>query len=236
MKATVYSPVITIDGPSGVGKGTVGLWLALKLNWLFLDSGAIYRVLALAAQQAGIDDQDESRLVALANQLPLSFQISSQGVIVLLDSRDVSRAIREETISYSASRVAAWSSVRKALLDTQRRFRKYPGLVADGRDMGTVVFPDASLKFYLTAALEERAKRRQKQLLASGIDVKIPALIDELSKRDQRDQTRSQAPLIPAQDAKMMDTTHLSAEQVMDLIWKVVCQRFPQFIEEWTDP
>ena len=218
-------PVITIDGLSGSGKGTIGLLLASKLQWHFLDSGAIYRILAFAATQSRIAFEDEKSLAHLAEHLPIVFQISANKVITLLDHQDISQRIRTEEISQGSSKVAALPLVRQALLDCQRRFQQPPGLVADGRDMGTTVFPEASLKFYFEASLEERARRRQKQLMENGFDVKLPKLIDELSKRDARDSQRQASPLLPAKDAIKVDTTNLSIDEVSNFVWQRVCQK-----------
>ena len=212
-------PVITIDGPSGSGKGTISLRLARQLGLHFLDSGALYRVLALAARQANIDLQDEAALAALAGELDVSFPAGDacEGKI-MLSGQDVSRDIRSETCGNDASRVAALRSVRSALLDRQRSFRQPPGLVADGRDMGTVVFPDALVKVFLTASPEERAKRRYNQLKEKGISANLESLVNEVAERDHRDSTRALSPLRPADDAHILDTSHLDIEQSLDRV------------------
>ena len=212
-------PVITIDGPSGSGKGTISLRLARQLGLHFLDSGALYRVLALAARQANIDLQDEAALAALAGELDVSFpaEDACEGKI-MLSGQDVSRDIRSETCGNDASRVAALRSVRSALLDRQRSFRQPPGLVADGRDMGTVVFPDALVKVFLTASPEERANRRYNQLKEKGISANLESLVNEVAERDHRDSTRALSPLRPADDAHILDTSHLDIEQSLDRV------------------
>jgi cytidylate kinase len=215
-------PVITIDGASGTGKGTVSLLVAKRLGWKFLDSGVLYRVLAYAAQKHQIPLDDEQRLEQLAIQLDVQF-IAHPGDIpsILLEGEEVTEVIRTEPMGNAASIVGAFPAVRTALLDRQRAFREAPGLVADGRDMGTVVFPDADYKFFLLATPEERAKRRYKQLKERGINVNLADLIDELHKRDKRDQERTVAPLKPADDAICVHTDHLTIEQVVEAILSV---------------
>lgn len=210
-------PVITIDGPSGSGKGTIGYLLSQKLNWHFLDSGALYRALAFSALKQHILLQEEAPLVALAQQLSIEFKtkISHQPPLTYIDGVDVTETIRSEECGVAASKIAALPSVRAALLDRQRNFRKLPGLVTDGRDMGTVVFPDAQLKFFLIADAKERALRRYRQLKEKGINVSLDALCDELVERDRRDERRVVAPLKPASDAVIIDTTGLDIEQVL---------------------
>ncbi|MGK2233623.1 (d)CMP kinase [Colwellia polaris] len=212
-------PVITIDGPSGAGKGTVARIVAEQLGWHLLDSGAIYRVLAVAAQHHNISVEDEASLLPVAAHLDVQFQISAAGEgSVILEGEDVSNAIRTEEIGALASKVAAFPRVREALLRRQRAFKVTPGLVADGRDMGTVVFADAPVKVFLTASAEERAQRRFNQLKGKGFDVKIGRLLDDIRLRDERDQNRKVAPLVPAEGALIIDSTELSIEEVVGKI------------------
>ncbi len=214
-------PVLAIDGPGGAGKGTVSRQLADSLGWHYLDSGALYRILALAATRKGIDLNDESSLAALAPELDIRFGTGSDDS-VWLDGEEVSAHIRHEDAGAMASVVAALPAVRQALLLRQRAFRQPPGLVADGRDMGTVVFTDAAQKVFLTASAQERADRRYKQLIAKGIDVNIGDLLTDISARDARDSSRAVAPLRPADDATVIDTTHLSIAQVVDQVLTLV--------------
>jgi cytidylate kinase len=209
-------PIITIDGASGTGKGVVTHIIAKKLNWNLLDSGVLYRALALAAQYRNISLEDETTLATLAEQLPLEFVATETGGShIFLDKQNVTDLIRTEKIGNAASKVAAFPAVRTALLSRQRAFRIFPGLVADGRDMGTVIFPDAMVKIFLTASPEERAARRYNQLNEKGIHVNLSALVEELRERDKRDQERAVAPLKPAMDAVIIDTDPLSIEQVV---------------------
>jgi cytidylate kinase len=211
-------PVITVDGPGGSGKGTVTQMLAKKLGWHLLDSGALYRLTELAASRQGVALDDEPRLVGLAASLDVAFEPTPPGepVRVLLAGDDVTAEIRTEVCGDNASKVAVIQPVRDALLQRQRDFRVAPGLVADGRDMGTVVFPDAPVKIFLTASAEERAQRRYSQLKDAGVNVSIDALLDEIRVRDERDINRSAAPLKPADDAQVIDSTGLSIEEVLD--------------------
>ncbi len=215
----VIIPVITIDGASGTGKGTVSQLLAKHLGWNFLDSGALYRVLALAAEKHQVALSNEKALEALAEYLNVQF-IAHQGAFptVILEGEDVTDTIRTEKVGNEASIVGALPAVRTALLDRQRAFREVPGLVTDGRDMGTVVFPDAEHKFFLLASPEVRAERRLKQLMEKGISVNLADLINELRLRDKRDQERSVAPLKPADDAVCIHTDNLTVEQVVERI------------------
>ena len=209
-------PVITLDGPGGTGKGTISQLLAKELRWHYLDSGAIYRVLALAAEQHHIDLTDELSLAQLALVLDVKFGTNEKNV--LLENHDVSQLIRTESCGSNASKISVYPKVRKALLERQRAFRQFPGLVTDGRDMGTVVFPDAGLKIFLIASAEQRAKRRYLQLKEKGISVSLGALYQELRERDQRDIQRDVSPLIPAVDAIHIDTTLLSITEVMQIV------------------
>ncbi|MEJ3667687.1 (d)CMP kinase [Stutzerimonas stutzeri] len=220
-------PVITIDGPSGSGKGTVAALLAGKLGWNFLDSGALYRLLAFAARNHGVDLTNEEALKVLAEHLDVQFGAArdGHGMVIILEGEDVTEAIRNETVGAGASQVAALPVVRTALLQRQKAFREAPGLVADGRDMGTVVFPDAPLKIFLTASAEERARRRYLQLKARGDDVNLASLLEEIRERDERDIQRAVAPLKPAEDAIQLDSTTLSIEEVLQRILSEVADR-----------
>jgi cytidylate kinase len=208
-------PVITIDGPSGSGKGTVSRMLARELGFHFLDSGALYRLLALAATRRGVALDDEAGLAALCGELDIRFPADAAADLVLLDGEDVTQEIRTEAAGSGASRVAALPAVRTALLQRQRDFRIAPGLVADGRDMGTVVFPDAHAKFFLTASAEERAERRYKQLKEMGIESVFEDILADIRGRDERDAGRTVAPLRAADDAQQLDTTELDIAATM---------------------
>lgn len=221
-------PIITIDGPSGSGKGTISQWVAEELGWHLLDSGALYRVLALAAKHHAVDVDNEPALEVLAGHLDVQFQTSSETSVsrIVLESQDVTSAIRTEECGNMASLIAALPRVRTALLARQRAFQQEPGLVADGRDMGTVVFPDAELKFFLTASTEERARRRYKQLIEKGVHVNLDQILAELHARDERDKNRAASPLAVAEDAIVVDTTELSAVQAFQRIMSQVNQHF----------
>ena len=212
-------PVITIDGPSGAGKGTVARIVAEQLGWELLDSGAIYRVLAIATQHHGVGVEEEEPLIPMAAHLDVQFAINTNGDSqVILEGEDVTSSIRSEEVGALASKVAAFPRVREALLRRQRAFKVSPGLVADGRDMGTVVFKDAPVKVFLTASAEERAERRFNQLKEKGFDVKIGRLLDDIRLRDERDQNRKVAPLVPAEGALIVDSTDLSIKEVVNKI------------------
>jgi len=211
-------PVLTIDGPSGSGKGTLAQRMAEKLGWHYLDSGAIYRVLAQAALKHQIDLTDEAALASIAGQLDVQFVLKDGQLQVVLEGEDVSLLIRSEQAGNAASKVAAFPAVRSALLQRQRDFCQPPGLVTDGRDMGTVVFPDAPYKVFLTASAEVRAERRYKQLKEKGIDSNLSDLVAEISERDDRDTQREVAPLRPADDAVILDSTQLGIEAVLEKV------------------
>jgi len=212
-------PVIAIDGPSGSGKGTIARRVAEKLGWRLLDSGALYRLVALAAERRCVDLDDEAAVARVARDLNVWFASAADGSErIELDGEEVTRQIRSEEAGANASRVAALSAVREALLVRQRAFRKPPGLVADGRDMGTEVFPKATLKVFLTASAEERARRRHKQLKDKGIDVSLAALSRDIEDRDRRDSERRVAPLRPADDARRLDSSGLSIEAVAQTV------------------
>ena len=223
---TQAAPVVTIDGPSGSGKGTISRAVAQIVNWHLLDSGALYRLVAFAGLDRGLGAADIDGHARLAASMQVTFGVGPDGgEQVLLADKDVTQAIRTETAGQGASRVAAWPAVRTALLERQRAFARPPGLVADGRDMGTVVFPGASLKVYLTASAEERALRRYKQLKDKGSGVSLSALSREITERDARDSTRAVAPLIPAPDAEVIDSTGLSIEKVVGRVLELGARR-----------
>lgn len=211
--------VVTIDGPSGSGKGTVSRAVARHAHWHLLDSGALYRLVALAGLKAGLDPNDISGHTQAASSMQIGFGAPPDGgELVTLFGRDVTLEVRSEIAGQGASRVAAWSEVRTALLGRQRAFCRPPGLVADGRDMGTVVFPQALLKIFLTATPAERALRRYKQLKDKGSDVSLPALSREIAERDLRDSTRRASPLKAAPDAHVIDSTELAIDEVVDRV------------------
>jgi cytidylate kinase len=212
------APVITIDGPGGSGKGTIAMRLAEKLGWHFLDSGALYRLVAVAAMDRGIDATEESALGQLARGLDVNFGISGDGMVILLDGNYITGRLRLEDVGVFASRIAVLPVVRAALVSRQRAFRKDPGLVADGRDMGTVIFPDAKLKIFLTASAQARAERRYKQLKEKGESVNLSRLFRDIEKRDERDSSRAISPLKPADDAHVIDSTEMSIEEVLQKI------------------
>lgn len=216
------APVLAIDGPSGSGKGTISRAVARSLGWHFLDSGALYRLAGLAAQRAGLLDASDAGVAALAAGMAVRFEDRPGGEErIWLDGEDVTRLVRTEECGRLASSVAAVPAVRQALLGLQRGFRRPPGLVADGRDMGTAVFPDAFLKVFLTASPGTRAQRRHKQLKDKGIDVSLPRLSRDIEDRDRRDSERTVAPLRPADDARLLDSSNLTIDEVtrMVLVW-----------------
>ena len=217
-------PVVTIDGPSGSGKGTVAVRIAEKLDFTLLDSGALYRSVGIAALRGGIDLRDHQQIAELARHLNIEFGVSSPDS-VWLDGEDVSLEIRTDIGSELASQIGAIPAAREALYERQLAFRKAPGLVADGRDMGTVVFQDAIIKIYLTARPEERAQRRYKQLIDKGIDASLPDLLRDLKERDARDSERPISPLKPAKDAVVLDTTDLHIDQVVEQVLDLVSER-----------
>ena len=218
------APVIAIDGPSASGKGTVARRVADATGFNFLDSGALYRLVALAAMDRGVDLESTSVVADIARNLKVNFERDS----IRLEGRDVSLAIREERVSGAASQVAAAMPVREALLERQRAFRQPPGLVADGRDMGSVVFPDATLKIFLTADSAERARRRYKQLMEKGLSASMDALLQEIRERDARDSGRAAAPLQKVADAVELDTTHLSVDEAVAQILQLYNEKHPK--------
>jgi CMP/dCMP kinase len=221
-----HAPVMTIDGPSGSGKGTVSRAAARALGWALLDSGALYRLVALAGRQKGVDLADEPGLARLARAADMAFGSGSSGEeVVRLDGKDVTGPIRTEEAGNDASKVAALPGVRAALLERQRRFAVPPGLVADGRDMGTVVFPQAEVKIFLTASAAERAMRRYKQLKEKGVAANLAALSSEIAERDQRDSTRAASPLVASADAILLDTTGMSVDAVVERVLEAARRR-----------
>jgi cytidylate kinase len=220
------SPVVTIDGPSGSGKGTVSRAAARVLGWTLLDSGALYRLVALGGRRAGVDLNDGAGLARLARDLDIRFGSSpSGGEIVSLGAEDVTGDIRTESAGTDASKVATLPEVRAALLERQRAFAAPPGLVADGRDMGTVVFPDAQVKIFLTASADERAERRYKQLKEKGVAATLAALSKEIAERDQRDTTRATSPLVASVDAVLLDSTGMSVDAVVGRVLEIIRER-----------
>ncbi len=213
--------VLTIDGPSGAGKGTVSRAVAKRLGWNYLDSGSIYRSLAIAALDQAIDINNVDAVVNIAEQMQLAFQCGDE-LVVLLNGQDITARLGLETTGNTASIVAAYPEVRAVLLQKQKDFRQSPGLVADGRDMGTVVFTDAEIKVFLTASAEERAKRRYKQLIEKGIDANLVQITGEIEARDRRDQERKTAPLKAADDAFYLDSSDLTIDQVISEVMKLV--------------
>lgn len=211
---SVAAPIITIDGPSGVGKGTLAQWVACITGFHFLDSGAIYRSLAYGVMQNNLNIDDIAPIIELAKSLPVEFKATS----ILYDGKDITSRVRTEEVAAIASQVAPISEVRAALLQRQKDFAQAPGLVADGRDMGTVVFPEADIKLYLTASAEIRAERRVKQLKNQGVSANITRITQDILERDERDSNRKTAPLKPAEDANLIDTSNLSIEEVCQAV------------------
>jgi len=222
-------PVVTIDGPSGSGKGTISRHLAQQLGWHFLDSGALYRLVGLGAARHGIASQDDAGIADYARQLDVRFEAGDpdQEPAIYLEKQNVTSELRTEETGALASRVAAIPAVREALLARQRQFLQAPGLVADGRDMGTTVFPQANLKIFLTASAEVRAQRRYKQLKEKGNNVSLSALVHDINQRDERDASRSVSPLVPADDSIILDTSAMDIAQVMQRVQALVHQALP---------
>jgi len=218
-------PIITVDGPSGAGKGTLSAMLASHFEWHLLDSGALYRVLAVATEHHGLSPNDEESIVPLASSLDVTFDITENARRIVLEGEDVTDDIRTEEVGSIASKVAALPRVREALLRRQRAFQQEPGLVADGRDMGTVVFSDASVKIFLTASSEARAERRFNQLKDKGLDVNIARLLTDIKARDERDTQRTVAPLVAADDALVIDSTSLDIQQVFEKALEFVASK-----------
>lgn len=219
-------PVITIDGPGGTGKGSLSLRLKRTLGWFMLDSGALYRALAFSVSERDVSSQDEKGLLEVARSINVEFLDDGLQSSVLLNGQDISNLIRTEDIGTLASKLAASASIRAVLLQKQRDFLKSPGLVADGRDMGTTVFPDAALKIFLTASIEERSLRRLKQLKEKGITARLARLSQEIAERDDRDSKREESPMRPAKDAEILDTTGLGLDEVVSLAEKLIETRF----------
>ncbi len=215
-------PVLTIDGPSGAGKGTVSRIAASRLGWRYLDSGALYRAVGVAASWSDLDISDAAALVRCTFDTRVDFRETEQGLRVLVNDVDATEELRLETTGAVASAIAAFPEVRSALKERQRAFRQPPGLVADGRDMGTVIFPDAPYKVFLTASADERAERRYKQLKDKGVSVTLDGLLREILARDARDAQRTVAPLRPAEDAVLIDTTGLSIDEVVERVLAIV--------------
>ena len=216
-------PVLTIDGPSGSGKGTISRAVAQRLGWHYLDSGAIYRAVGLAAAWEGVDLSDADSVAACATRTEIRFITDGEGEPhIVVNGKDATRQLRTETAGAAASAIAAHPPVRLALMDLQKRFRESPGLVADGRDMGTVIFPDARFKVFLTASAGERAKRRYKQLKEKGVSVTLDSLLHEIAARDERDAGRAVAPLKPAEDAVIVDSTGVPITEVIERVLAVL--------------
>jgi len=221
------TPVIAIDGPSGTGKGTISQLVARHLGWHLLDSGALYRVIAVGAEKNDIKTNNINGLQKFSEGMQVAFSTEFEGSITL-DDDEISHQVRLEETAEKASVVAAIPEIREVLLQRQRDFQLPPGLVADGRDMGTAVFPDSRLKIYLTASPEERAQRRYKQLINKGVSVNLRALLQDIASRDERDANRAVSPLRPAEDAVVIDTTSLTIEEVFKEVLGKVSERFPK--------
>lgn len=222
-------PVLTIDGPSGSGKGTISRAVADRLGWHYLDSGAIYRAVGLAAAWENVDLSDPEAVAHCAARTEIRFETAESGELhVIVNGKDATRQLRMETAGAAASAIAAHPPVRAALVDLQHRFRRLPGLVADGRDMGTVIFPDAAYKVFLTASAEERAKRRHKQLKEKGVSVNLDSLLHEIAARDERDAGRAVAPLKPADDAVVVDSTGTPITEVIERVLSVLPEKLRQ--------
>ncbi|WP_374604649.1 (d)CMP kinase [Arenimonas sp.] len=222
-------PVLTIDGPSGSGKGTISRAVADRLGWHYLDSGAIYRAVGLAAAWENVDLSDPEAVAHCAARTEIRFETAESGELhVIVNGKDGTRQLRMETAGAAASAIAAHPPVRAALVDLQHRFRRLPGLVADGRDMGTVIFPDAAYKVFLTASAEERAKRRHKQLKEKGVSVNLDSLLHEIAARDERDAGRAVAPLKPADDAVVVDSTGTPITEVIERVLSVLPEKLRQ--------
>ena len=221
------APVISIDGPASAGKGVLAAYLAKRLGWRRLDSGAMYRTVALALLREGLADAPESRIEAYLNNCRFDYEAAPDGDRVFLNGEDLSAEIRTEKVAVAASGIAGLGAVRRFLLPRQRRFRRMPGLVAEGRDMASVVFPDAPLTIYLQASLEKRAQRRHKQLKQKGISANMVDLIRDLAERDRRDRDRPLAPLKRVRQAEVLDTTALSVRETKDAAWRLVKEVWP---------